>query len=148
MDIRIVAILVWEGKAFVPTQARYHNNGPFTGVAPIYEVKPEPIELLLVVQSILSKKPAVLATPTKDEIKERNDLLPKKTKALSWKRIYQTGIYYIIELSEKGYVLEMSQSQNKGHWEMDPAKRLLFNRQTDLSVIIQAILNDIEKRSK
>jgi hypothetical protein len=89
-----------------------------------------------------------LRTPTKDEIKERNDLLPKKTKALSWKRIYQTGIYYIIELSEKGYVLEMSQSQNKGHWEMDPAKRLLFNRQTDLSVIIQAILNDIEKRSK
>jgi hypothetical protein len=148
MDIRIVTILIWEGMAYLPTQARFPNNGPFLGVEPIYVVKPELSELLPIVKSIFAKKPNVLPVLRKDEVKKNNDLLPKLTKARSWKHLYQAGINYVIELSEKGYLLEMSGLQNVGHWEMDPSKRILFNPQTELLFVVQAIINDLKTRSK
>lgn len=147
-EIRIVTINIWDRKAYIPSNARYENEGPFTDIEPIYVVNLDMTDLLPVVQTLLSKKPDILPEPTKDEVKERQNLIPKATGARSWKRLCQYGIAYVIELSDKGFLVEMSRLDSKGRWEFDPDKRTTFPPDTDLFVVIQAILDDLKTRPK
>jgi hypothetical protein len=147
-EIRIVSINIWDGKAYIPSSARYDNNGPFTDIEPVYVVNPGMADLLPIILTILSKKPAILPEPTKNEVNERRDLIPKVTGARSWKRLGQQGISYIIELTDKGFLVEMSRLDKKGRWEFDPDKRKTFPPGTDLSILVQAILDDLKTRNK
>ena len=148
MDIRSAAITIWNNKAYIPTPARYVNEGPFTNLEPIHIVNPTLSELVPLVQTILSKKPEILPGPTTEEIKFRRDLLPKATGARSWKRLSQNGIAYGIVLTEKGLTLEVSELDRKGRWVFPLEKQMNFPSGTDLSVVIQAMLDDLEKRPK
>ena len=113
MNIRIANIIIWDNKAFVPSNALYHN-GPFISIEPVYILNPTLTELVPVVQSVLLKEPLLLpGPPSREDIKAVAKLLPKITGARSWKRLGQNGISYIIELSEKGYLLEMSRLDKK-----------------------------------
>lgn len=148
MDIRSVAITIWNNKAYIPTPARYVNEGPFTNLEPIYIVSPTQSELVPLVQTILSKKPEILPHPTPEEIKLRRDMLPKATGARSWKRLSQNGIAYGIVSTEKGLILEISELDKKGRWIFPLEKQINFPAATDLSVVIQAMLDDFEQRTK
>jgi hypothetical protein len=145
MDIRLATMTIWDDKAFVTSEGRY-RNGIFTNIEPVYVVSPMLKELVPVIQAILSTEPTLLPDPTKQEIKARQDLLPRVTGAGSWKRLGQRGISYVIELSPKGIVLEMSRLDANGRWEFDPNKQTKFALDTDLSVIIQAALDDLNTR--
>jgi len=145
-EIRIASVIIWDGKAYIPSNARYDNDGPFTDIKPVYEVNLTMADLLPVVETILSKKPAILPEPTKNEVKERRDLMPRTTGARSWKQLGQRGISYIIELTDKGFLVEMSRLDKKGRWEFDPDKRKIFPPSTDLSIVIQTILDDLKTR--
>jgi hypothetical protein len=147
MDIRIAAITIWNGKAFVASEGRY-RNGIFTNIEPVHTVNPTLNELVPLVQAILSTEPTLLPEPTQEEIKARQDLLPRVTGARTWKRLGQKGISYVIEQSPKGILLEMSRLDTKGRWEFDPNKRKNFTPGTDLTTVIQAVLNDLETRPK
>lgn len=147
MDIRLAAITIWNGKAFVASEGRY-RNGIFTNIEPVHVVNPTLNELVPVVQAILSTEPILLPDPTREEIRARQDLLPRVTGARTWKRLGQKGISYVIEQSPKGVLLEMSRLDAKGHWEFDPGKRRNFAPDTDLMTVIQAVLNDLETRPK
>lgn len=148
MDIRSAEIIIWNNKAYIPTPARYVNEGPFTNLDPIHVVDPTLSELVPLVQNILSEKPKILPKPTSEEIKFRRDLLPKATGARSWKRLSQNGIAYGIVLTKKGLELEISELDKKGRWVFSAEKRMSFPEGTDLSVVIQAMLDDLEKRTK
>lgn len=148
MDIRLVGIIIWNNKAYIPTPARYVNEGPFTNLEPIYIVNPTQSELVPLVQKMLSKKPATLPNPTPEEIKFRRDLLPKATGARSWKRLSLNGMAYNIVLTDKGLMLDISELDRKGRWIFPLEKQINFPAGTDLSVVIQAMLDDLEKRSK
>ena len=148
MDIRSAEITIWNNKAYIPTPARYLNEGPFTNLEPIHVVDPTLSELVPLVQNILSEKPKILPNPTSEEIKFRRDLLPKATGARSWKRLSQNGIAYGIVLTEKGLELEISELDKKGRWVFSAEKRMSFPAGSDLSVVIQAMLDDLEKRPK
>lgn len=148
MDIRLVAVTIWNNKAYISTPARYVNEGPFTDLEPIYIVNLSQSELVPLVQTILSKKPETLPNPTREEIIFRRDLLPKVTGARSWKRLSQNGIAYNIVITEKGLVLDISELDSKGRWIFPLEKQMNFPTGTDLSIVIQAMLNDIEERPK
>ncbi len=148
MDILSAAITIWNSKAYIPTPARYVNEGPFTNLEPVHVVNPTQSELVPLVQTILSKKPEILPYPTPEEIKFRRDLLPKATGARSWKRLSQNGIAYGIVLTEKGLTLEVSELDKKGRWIFPLEEQINFPAGTDISVVIQAMLDDLEKRPK
>jgi len=131
----------------VPSNARY-RNGINTSIEPVLVVNPTLPELSPVVKAVLSVEPVLLPDPTRDEVKAQQDLLPRVTGARSWKQLCQKGISYVIELSPKGVLLEMSRLDAKGRWEFDPDKRKNFVPGTDWSVVIQAVLHDLETRPK
>lgn len=148
MNIQLVAVTIWNNKAYIPTPARYVNEGPFTDLEPIYIVNLTQSELVPLVQTLLSKKPETLPKPTPEDIKYRRDLLPKATGARSWKRLSQNGIAYNIVITEKELMLDISELDSKGRWIFPLEKQMKFPPGTDLSIIIQAMLDDIEKRPK
>ena len=148
MDIRSAAITIWNNKAYIPTPARYVNEGPFTNLEPIYVVNLTLSELVPVVQKLLFSKHEILPNPTQQEIKFRRDLLPKATGAHSWKRLSKDGIAYDIVLTEKELTLEISELDKKGRWIFPLEKQLKFPPQTDLSILIQAMIYDNKKRQK
>lgn len=148
MDIRLVGIIIWNNKAYISTPARYRNEGPFTGLEPIHTVNLTQSDLVPLVQTLLSKKPEILPNPTSKEVKFRRDLLPKVTGARSWKRLSLNGIAYNIVLTDKGLMLDISELDKKGRWIFPLENQTNFPAGTDLSVVIQAMLDDIEKRPK
>lgn len=148
MDIRLVAVTIWNNKAYISTPGRYINEGPFTDLEPIYIANLTKSELVPLVQTILSKKPETLPNPNPEEIKFRRDLLPKVTGARSWKRLSQNGIAYNIVVTEKGLMLDISELDSKGRWIFPLEKQMNFPSGTDLSIVIQAMLDDIEKHPK
>lgn len=148
MDIRLVAVTIWNNKAYISTPARYVNEGPFTDLEPIYIVNLSKSELVPLVQTILSKKPETLPNPTPEEIKFRRDLLPKATGARSWKRLSQNGVAYNIVITEKEFMLDISELDKQGRWIFPLEKQINFPAGADLSIVIQALLDDLEKRQK
>jgi len=147
MDIRIAQIIIWDGRAFVPSKGRY-RNGIFTSMEPVHVVSSTQAELVPIVRSVLSTEPTPLPDPTPEEVKAQQELLPRITGARSWKRLCQKGISYVIELSAKGVRLEISRLDKKGRWEFDPDKRRQFPPGTDTAVVIQAVLDDLAARSR
>lgn len=147
MDIKIAVIVICDNKAFIPTEARY-SNGLFTDVEPVYVAEISLTEITHIVQSVLSTEPTLLPELAKEDLKVHQNLLPKVTGTRSWKRLCQTCISYVIEISPKGLLLEMSRLDKKGRWEFDPSKRTQFAPGTDLSVVIRAVLKDLENRPR
>lgn len=147
-DIRIISIVIWDGKAYVPSTGRYVNDGPFSDIEPIHVVDLDFDKLLSIVKMTLSKRPVILPEPSREEVKARKDLLPKVTGAGNWKRLCQKGISYLIEQSPDGFLLEMSRLDDKGRWEFDESKSTRFPPRTDLSLVVQTMLNDLKTRQK
>lgn len=147
-DMRLVSLNVWKGKVYIPSSGRYGNFGPFTDIEPIFVANPEITDLLPLIRAILSKKPVILPEPKKEDVTERRDLLIKASGAGSWKRLSRDGYSYLIEFSEKGYLIEFSKLDDKGRWEFDPEKRKTFPPYTNLSILIQAVLDDLKTRPK
>ena len=134
-----------QGKAYIPSNGKY-KSGIITNIEPIQVVDPVLNELLLAVDKVLKTDPILLPEPSREEAKYRIDLLPKITGARSWKRLCRMGIDYMIEQSDKGYILVMSQLDSKGRWEFDSKKQKTFPPGTPLSVVIQAVLDDLNTR--
>lgn len=142
MDIRSAEIVIWGEKAYVPSNARV-PSGLFADIEPVFVVDPTLSELIPIVQKVLSSKPKSLSL---EEIEVHRGLLPRITGARSWKRLGEKGICYIIDVTDKGYLVEMSRLDKKGRWEFDPDKRKTFPPGTDLSIVVQAILDDLKTR--
>lgn len=147
MNIKMSSVIIWEGKAYVPFSAKY-RNGIFTDIEPVQIFIPHLDDLVSAVEKVLETEPELLPDPTREEVKIQYNMLPKTTGARSWKRLCQLGINYTIDRSDKGYALEISRLDSKGRWEFDPNKRKIFPPNTDLSVVIQALLDDLATRPK
>jgi hypothetical protein len=76
MNLRIAEIIIWDEKAFVPSNA-YYRNGIFTNIEPIYMVAPSLSELLPIAQLVLDTEPVLLPDPTKEEVKVQQDVFVK-----------------------------------------------------------------------
>jgi hypothetical protein len=145
MKHHLCSIIIWQGKAFVPSNGRY-DNGIFTNIEPIWVGEPLLTDLCSIVKKLLSTEPKVLPDPTQEDIKIQRDLMPNVTGARSWNRLCKGGINYVIDETERGFTLEFSQLDAKNRWVYDPIKRKSFPLNTDLESIVQELLGDLEKR--
>jgi hypothetical protein len=145
MKYNLCSIIIWQGKAFIPSNGRY-DNGIFTHIEPVWVGEPLLINLTSIVKKILKTEPKVLPDPTQEDIKVQRDLMPDKTGARSWNRLCKGGISYAIDETEKGFTLEFSQLDSKNRWVFDPIKRKSFPPDTEVESIVQELLGDLEKR--
>ncbi len=147
MKKNITQIVIWDNKAYVPSTARYHN-GIYTNIEPIFITQPSIDELVPIVKSVIEKEPILLPDPSREEVKERYELLPKITGARNWKRLCQNGINYVIGRHEENITLTMSRLDSKGRWEYDPNKQREYPKDTPLTIVVQDILKDLAVRPK
>ncbi len=140
-----VQIIVISDKAYLPSDGVY-PSGLSTGIEPVFIVNPTMDELLPIVRKMAITGPKLLPWPTKEDIDFQRKLLPRITKTKSWKRLGQVGISYLFDIAENGIVLEMSRLDDKGRWEFDKKKQKRFPVNTDLTVVLQDILDDLKTR--
>lgn len=140
-----VQIIVIGEKAYLPSDGVY-PSGLSTGIEPVLIVKPNMDELLPVVRQMANTGPKLLPSPTKEDLVFQRNLLPKITKTKSWKRLGQAGILYFFDITEDWITLEMSRLDDKGRWEFDKSKQKRYPVNTDMVVVIQDILDDLNSR--
>jgi hypothetical protein len=140
-----VQIIVIGDKAYLPSDGVY-PSGLSTGIEPIFVVRPTLEELMPVVVKMANTGPILLPSPTKEDLVFQRNLLPKITKTKSWKRLGQAGILYFFDITENWITLEISRLDDKGRWEFDKSKQKRYPVNTDLSEVVQDILDDLKSR--
>jgi hypothetical protein len=132
-------------EAYVPSKGIY-PSGLFTSIEPVFIVKPTMDDLLPIVRQMANTEPKLMPPLTKEGIKVQRDLLPRVTRTRSWKRLGQAGISYLFDIIENWITLEMSKLDDKGRWEFDKSKQKRYPVNTDLSEVVQDILEDLKIR--
>ena len=145
MQLRVVSIFVWRGRAYVPVQAQY-ESGIFTSVEPVLSVDLTLGELTSAVGTVLAAGHPHLPNPTRDEAQKRNDPVLMAAKASTLKKMMSAGASYGIAWTNKEVRVDMSRLDKKGRWEFDPAKVRVFPSDTPLEEVLAVILEDIRSR--
>jgi hypothetical protein len=137
-------VIFWNNKVFVPSVVRY-RSGMSSGAEPVYVVGPSLLELVLVVQKVISTDPPIRPDPNKEEIKKQRQFLPTKMGAGSLRQLYKEAFYYLMELSDKGFLLCIPEVDLKHGW-IFTNNNLFYPLGTDLQIIVQAMLDDYSNR--
>ena len=145
MQLRVVSIFVWRGRAYVPVQAQY-ESGIFTSVEPVLTVDLTLGELTSAVGAVLVAGHPHLPNPTREEAQKRNDPVLMAAKASTLKEMMSEGASYGIAWTNKEVRVDMSRLDKKGRWEFDPAKVRVFPLDTPLEEVLAVILEDIRSR--
>ena len=145
MQLRVVSIFVWRGRAYVPVQAQY-ESGIFTSVEPVLTVDLTLCELTSAVGTVLAAGHPHLPDPTREEAQKRNDPVLMAAKASTLKKMMSAGASYGIAWTNKEVRVDMSRLDKKGRWEFDPAKVRVFPSDTPLEEVLAVILEDIRSR--
>jgi len=143
--ILIVNIYIFQGKAYIPSQVRWHS-GPFMDTEPVQVVDISSETLKSVILDHLNRGCPTIPQPSGEELKARKDPIISATGARSWRQLAQEGASYTIEFGEGGIQLDISRLDPQGRWEYDPEKTNHFPSETPLDKILTLILNDIESR--
>jgi hypothetical protein len=145
MQLVVVVVYVWRGKAYLPVQAQL-ESGPFMGIEPMFTAGLNTEELLSAVEKVLAAGHPRLPDLTREEMRQRKDPVLAATKVRSWKELARTGASYTIGWTDKEIRVDMSRLDKKGKWEFDPEKMRIFPPNTPLQDIIAVILEDIRSR--
>ncbi|GEM_PF-1574977 len=145
MELRVVVIDIWRGKAYLPVQARYETGGSMD-VEPVYMANLTAEELIVAMEKVLAAGHPRLPALTREEIRHRADPVLKATSARTWKELSQTGASYVIGWSDKETRIDMSRLDKKGRWEYDLAKTRILPSEAPLKDIAVIIMDDIRSR--
>lgn len=145
MQLNVVGIYVWGGKAYLPIQARL-ESGAFMDIEPVYTASLNAEDLLAAIEKVLAAGHPRLPDPTREEMRRRKDPVLAATKVRSWKELARIGASYDIAWTDKEIRVNMSRLDKKGRWEFDPGKMRIFPPNTPLPDVIAVILEDIQSR--
>jgi len=145
MNQRSVSIVIWQGKAYLPCQARI-EAGMWMDVEPVYVSEIELGSLKMVVEKVLSFGHPLLPNPTQEDVKRIKSPLLAATKARSWKDLARAGASYGMSWTDQNIRVDMSYRDKQGRWQNDPAKVCTFPLDTQLKEILTVILQDIRSR--
>jgi hypothetical protein len=145
MQLVVVGIYVWRGKAYLPVQAQF-ESGIFVDIEPVYTASLNVEEMAFAAEKVLAAGHSRLPDPTKEEWQQHKSPLLTATKARGWKELARTGASYDISWTDKEIRVNMSRLDKKGRWEIDPGKVRTFPPNTPLKDIITVILEDIQSR--
>lgn len=145
MNRRSVSIVVWQGKAYLPCQARI-EAGMWMDVEPVYVSDIDLDSLQVSVEKVLSFGHPLLPTPTQEDVKRMKSPLLVATKARSWKDLARAGASYGIDWTDQHIRVDISYRDKQGRWQNDPAKVRTFPLDTPLEEVLTVILEDIRSR--
>lgn len=145
MNRRSVSIVVWQGKAYLPCQARI-EAGMWMDVDPVYVSDIDLDSLQVSVEKVLSFGHPLLPTPTQEDVKRMKSPLLAATKARSWRDLARAGASYGIDWTGQHIRVDMSYRDKQGRWQNDPAKVRTFPLDTPLEEVLAVILEDIRSR--
>lgn len=145
MNRRSVSIVVWQGKAYLPCQARI-EAGMWMDVEPVYVSDIDLGSLQVSVEKVLSFGHPLLPTPTQEDVKRMKSPLLAATKARSWKDLAHAGASYGIDWTDQHIRVDISYRDKQGRWQNDPAKVRTFPLDTPLEDVLAVILEDIHLR--
>ncbi len=145
MKTRVVAIVVWRGKAYLPNQVRY-ESGIRADAEPVFAANLTVEDLVSAAERVLAAGEPSLPDPTREQWQNRKDPVLKATNARSWKELARSGALYVIGLADNGIRLDISRLDKKGRWEFDPEKVHTFSPRTPLPDIMAIIVEDIRSR--
>jgi hypothetical protein len=146
MDTKIAALIVWQGKGYVPAHGQVVNGGPFAAVDPVFVIELDKDELLSAIRSAMAVGYPPLPNMTPKDWANRNDPILSATGARSWKELCRKGASYAITWSATYILLDMTRRDRNEKCEYDGERQRRFPPGTDLEQIVDAILLDIETR--
>lgn len=147
MGFRGVGIIVWKGKAFLPSYAEY-SSGIVVHVEPVHVTELSISGLLSSISKVLSSECILLPDPSPEEWKKRKDPILVATGAKSWRELARKGASYGLEWTDQGIRLDISRLDKKGRWEIDPNKVKILPHDTSMDYIVEIILEDIKTRAE
>ena len=149
-QIYLVVVYIWQGQAYIPTQARY-ESGIYIGIEPVLVVGLNASELILAIQIIKGTGHKLLPEPkTREEFLAsevgKKDPVLEATGARNWAQLAKKGASYTIGWTEHEIRIDVSRLDKKGRWEFDPEKAKKIPPTTQLSEVVIIILDDIKSR--
>ena len=142
---RSVNIIIWQQKAYLPTLADYEYGG-LIDMEPVLTSDLAIDNLLKVVKDSFEKNlEQQIYIETND--KDAKSPILVATGAKSWKELTRTGAVYAIKWVNDSIRIDISYTDKKGRFQFDRDKVQVFNEDTDLRIIVSAILVDFQSRS-
>jgi hypothetical protein len=144
---RIAGIYIWKGKAYLPSEGIY-KGGPRIDMEPVQIVDVQLDEISSAAAKKLSVDPAELGQMPPEERKSLLETIPRVTGARSWNQLYKEAVHYIIDVGDTDIQLLIPSDDASRGWTYPREKRRTFILGTDLSVVVRALLDDLNTRSK
>ncbi|MCL5264646.1 MAG: hypothetical protein M1343_05555 [Chloroflexi bacterium] len=144
--VRLANVIVLGNRAYLPTFGRTPDGLRVT-IEPIYDVD-------LTVQGIVAALEQLIAagtpqiSPSDAEMKHLQDLLPRAAGVRSWKVLARDGQSYAILWETDRVRLIPSKLDKRGRWISDYARETMFPKDTPLTNIVEAILEDVRLPSE
>jgi hypothetical protein len=145
MTIKLVGIVVVNGKAYLPSLAET-KSGLLIQVDPVYEVEIEEGQLVAAIENMLSGSRTKIPDLTREEWKKRKDPVLLATRNKSWKELARKGFSYGLEWTDKGIRLDIPKLDQQGRWEVDPNAVRIFPHNTPIRVIVKTIIDHVQTR--
>lgn len=142
MNSHLINIVVWNGKAYLPTIALRKDIGLWVWVGPVYAAELNTKDLATVIEKLKAAGHKQIPSMTKEDLEKLKTML-EATGAKNWKELGRLGLFYSIEWTGKEVRVDMSYPAKKGGWLNDPQKARLFPRDTSLETILTVIFDDI-----
>jgi hypothetical protein len=143
--ITIAAAIVRNNKAYLAVMAQI-EAGPYLDIEPVFTADLTVNSLTSAFEKVIAAGHPKIPTPTKEEMKEREDPILKAARVSSWKQLARGGASYTIEWTKDTILLYISRLDRRGRFEVDPVKTQTFTRDTHLRTIVSAILEDARSR--
>jgi len=144
--IRVVGVIVRKGKAYTCAAAQT-EAGFYVDSEPIFAVDLDTDEVLAALEEVIALGHPSIPTPTAEEMRTRQGLVPSAAGVSSWRKLAQGGTSYSIQWRKDGTItLFMSRFDKKGRFEWDPARTRTFAGDTPLRTVVEAILEDVHSR--
>lgn len=145
MVTNIVDIVVYRGKAYLPTLGQF-PSGIYAAIEPVQVAKLSVDDLVDATKKALARGISQLPEVTAEEWRKRSDPILKATKARSWKELGRIGTSYGMSWTDQNIRVDMSYRDKRGRWQNDPAKERTFPLDTPLEDVLAVILEDIRSQ--
>jgi hypothetical protein len=136
-----VGLIIYKGKVYLQTKART-DQGATIIVDPVYIAKASLSEIKPIL--IIMMKDGNPRIPHPEDFSKIKQVTLIATRVKSWKQLIQNAAAYSIIWRANDIVLEMSRPNSKLEWDI--SRERIFPPDTDLDMIIQAILDDVHSR--
>lgn len=142
MGRHVINLVVWNGKAYLPTLAQL-ESGIWVHLDPIFSAPINSEALVPLIEKLKAGGHSQLPNMSKVELEKRKYPLLKATGAKSWRELTSSGVSYLVNWTDREVRVDMTYVDKKGRWLNDPKKVRLLALDALLETILATIFEDI-----